>query len=61
MFALTASTTSLARHKMAWSTDHDVLLCREILVTEPYRLKIGTLEREQAWDKVANALNSVEG
>ena len=46
---------------MVWSTDHDVLLCREILVTEPYRFKIGTRERGQAWDKVANALNSVEG
>ena len=52
---------SLARHKMVWSTNHDVLLCREILITEPYRYKAGTRERGQAWDKVAQALNSIEG
>ena len=61
IFVLIASTTSLARHKMVWSTNHDVLLCREILVVEPYRFKAGTRERGQAWDKVASALNSVEG
>ena len=38
MFVLIASTTSLVRHKMVWSTDNDVPLCREILVTEPYSL-----------------------
>ena len=58
---LIALTTSLARHKMVWSTSHDVLLCREILVIEPYRYKVGTRERGQAWDKVASALNLVEG
>ena len=61
IFALFASTTSLARHKMVWSKSHVVLLCREILVTEPYRYKVGTRERGQAWDKVGNALNAVEG
>ena len=35
IFVLIASTTSLARHKIVWSTNHDVLLCREILVVEP--------------------------
>ena len=59
---LIASTTSLARHKVVWSTNHhNVLLCREILVVEPYRFKAGTRERGQAWDKVASALNLVEG
>ena len=52
---------SLARHKMVWSTNHDVLLCREILIAEPYRYKAGTSERSQVWDKVAQALNSIEG
>ena len=46
---------------MVWSNSHDLLLCREILVTEPYRYKVGTRERGQAWDTVANALNAVEG
>ena len=43
---------------MTWSVDHDVLLCREILVEEPFRFKAGTKERGQVWDKVANSLNS---
>ena len=51
----------LARHKMVWSSEHDVLLCREILVTEPYKFKVGTRERGQAWDKVARELNTIEG
>ena len=46
---------------MVWSTNHDVLLCREILVIELYRYTVGTRERGQAWDKVASALNLVEG
>ena len=37
-----------------------MLLCREILVAEPYRYKVGTRERGQAWDEVASALNLVE-
>ena len=61
IFVLIASTTSLVRHKMVWSTNHDVLLCREILVVEPYRFKAGTRERGQEWDNVASALNLVEG
>ena len=61
IFVLIASNTSLARHKMVWSTNHDVLLGREILVVQPYRFKDGTRERGQAWDKVASALNLVEG
>ena len=43
---------------MAWTYDHDILLCREILVVEPYRLKAGTRDRGQAWEKIANNLNS---
>ena len=46
---------------MVGSTSHDVLLCRKILVIEPYRYKVGTIEREQPWDKVASALHLVEG
>lgn len=45
---------------MTWSDQHDILLCREVLVEEPYRFKSGTRERGQSWDKVANALNAQE-
>ena len=51
----------LARHKMVWSSERDILLCREILVTEPYKFKVGTRERGQAWDKVARELNAIKG
>ena len=43
---------------MTWSVDHDVLLCREILVEEPFRFKAGTREKGQVWDKIANSLNN---
>ena len=46
---------------MVWSTNHAVLLYREILVIEPYRFKIGTREGGQAWGKEASALKLVEG
>ena len=38
-----------------------MLLRREILVVKPYRFKVGMRERGHAWDKVASALNLVEG
>ena len=39
--------------------EHDTLLCREILVEEPYRFKLGTQECGNSWDKVANNFNKV--
>ena len=45
---------------MVWSKEHDILLCREILVTHPYQFKYGSRERGQCWEKIANALNLVE-
>ena len=42
---------------MAWTYEHDILLCREILVEEPFRFKAGTREKGQVWDKIANNLN----
>ena len=50
-----------ARHKMVCSSGQNKLLCREILVTEPYKFKAGTQERGQAWDKVARELNVIHG
>ena len=43
---------------MEWTVLHDVMLAREILVTEPFRFKKGTVERGKAWGKVADNLNS---
>ena len=45
---------------MVWTSEHDELLCREILVEEPYRFKLGTRERGQCWDKIASSLTRLE-
>ncbi|XP_065054609.1 uncharacterized protein LOC135683317 [Rhopilema esculentum] len=52
--------SSSNRHKMVWNKEHDILLCREILVTHPYQFKHGSRKRGQCWGKIANALNLVE-
>ena len=44
---------------MMWTSEHDTLLCREILVEEPFRFKLGTRERGNCWEKGANNLNKV--
>ena len=44
---------------MVWTTKHDVALCREILVVEPYKYKVGSREKGQSWDRIATALNSL--
>ena len=48
------------RQKMIWTNQHDILLCREILVEEPYKFKHGSRERGQCWDRIANALSRIE-
>ena len=35
---------------MTWTLEHDTLLCRDILVEEPYQFKMGTRERGHSWD-----------
>ena len=44
---------------MEWSDEHDVLLCREILTSEPFKGKRGTLQRGQLWQSMADHLNSI--
>ena len=45
---------------MTWTEEHDILLCREILVEEPYTLRHGSRERGTCWDRIAENLNKVE-
>ena len=45
---------------MMWTPEHDVLLCREILLVEPYNHKPSTRERGQAWDTIAADLNCIK-
>ena len=40
-------------------TDHDVIMCREVLVSKPYKFKPRTPERGQSWESVAQQLNSI--
>ena len=45
---------------MEWSEIKNVILCREVLLTEPYRKKERTVQRAQAWEKVAQNLNKID-
>ena len=42
-----------------WNNDHDIAMYREVLVEEPYRFKIRSTERGQAWESIAENLNAV--
>ena len=39
--------------------DRDIAICGEALVEEPYRLKIRSTERSQAWESIAENLNAM--
>ena len=46
---------------MVWSTVHDEMLCREILVVDPFTgTKKGTVARGTKWEEVAENLNKIE-
>jgi len=42
---------------MAWNEEQDLLLCREILISQPYKFPFGSRERGHCWSEVANRLN----
>jgi len=44
------------RPKMVWSAQHDVMLCREVLLVQPFQYKCESRERGHAWDEVADQL-----
>ena len=46
---------------MQWNDDKDVLLMREVLEKSVLVLKHGTQERGQAWQRVADELNALDG
>ena len=46
---------------MTWSTVHDEMLCREILVVDPFTgTKKGTVARGTRWEEVAENLNKIQ-
>ena len=42
-----------------WNNDHDIAMCQEVLVEEPYRFKMRSTERGQAWESIAENLNAM--
>ena len=45
---------------MTWTEEHDILLCKEILIEEPYNLTHASRERGRCWDRIAETLNKVD-
>lgn len=45
---------------MDWSEDHDVVLLREIRVSELFSHKKGTVGRGDVWDKIVEQLNTID-
>ena len=45
---------------MCWSNEHDVYLCREVLLVEPYNHKPNTRERGSAWEFISENLNAIK-
>ena len=43
-----------------WSKHNDTLFCREILLYEPFRFKVRSVERKKAWETIARNLNAIE-
>ena len=43
---------------MEWTSNHDLALAREVLLFEPYRHKVRTIERGKVWQTIADNLNS---
>ena len=43
-----------------FSEEHDVMLCREVIVAQPYKFKPRSPERGKAWDDIASTLNAIQ-
>lgn len=41
-----------------WNSEHDILMCREVLDIEPYQFKMRSPERGKAWETISNNLNA---
>ena len=45
---------------MRWTEEHNIVLCREVLVVQPYQYRPKSAERGSAWTSIANELNAVQ-
>ena len=44
---------------MRWTSEHDILFLREVLVHEPWEQKYGSQQRGKVWEKIAESLNGL--
>ena len=56
LFLLTASKS----RDFVWTEDHDVLMLREAVTSEPYNFKPKSSERGRVWESIAAYLNSLK-
>ena len=42
---------------MSWTSEHDVLLCREVVSENPFKTRKGSSQRSDIWDRIATTLN----
>ena len=49
----------LFSQQMRWTSGHDVMYQREVLVHQPWRQKYGLQERGKVWEKIAESLNGL--
>ena len=42
---------------MYWTSEHDVVLCREVVSKNPFKTRKGSSQRREIWDRIANTLN----
>ena len=45
---------------MEWTDEHDVLMLREIVVSDVFSFKKGSISRGDAWDSMAEKLNQID-
>ena len=48
------------RKRFKWSTKHDNLMLREVLASEIWSTRAGSLERGEKWTLIAEKLNNIE-
>ena len=45
---------------MEWTTAHNIMLCREVLVVDPFQARKKTTHRAQLWQLIAENLKTME-
>ena len=45
---------------MEWTDQHNVLILREMIVSDIFSFKLGSVSQGNAWDSIAEKLNQVD-